>query len=276
MSEDDLLRKLGQVAREQAAGEPRALDDRWDRLAAGALSVDEEAELRRLAETSDDARDAWEAFRPLGADFQAGVVAAITAQTAGERSAPSAGSAAQVPAATTSVPAGKVLPFHRNVRRLAAWGAALGAAAAAMAGLLVRVPPLPAYAVAELSGGSRMTRGEVMETPTLHPGDRFQASLRPETAVKRARSLRAEAFLLRGTELRPLDVQTELDTSGALRVTGTLEADFTPGPWTLWLVVGRRGSLPDPERLRSLTATAHERNWVAVAVPLTIGSGAKE
>ena len=117
-----------------------------------------------------------------------------------------------------------------------------------------------------------MTRGEVMETPTLHPGDSFQASLRPETAVPRARSLHAEGFLLRGAELRPLNVQTELDPSGAMRVTGTLDADLAPGQWTLWLIVGRRGSLPDSERLRSFRAAGpfRERNWVALSAALDV------
>src|SRR6185503_16244051 len=76
MSEDVLLRQLGQVARERAAGEP-SLDERWDRLAAGTLGAEEEAELRRLAETSDEAGMAYDAFRPLGKAFEAQVVAAI-------------------------------------------------------------------------------------------------------------------------------------------------------------------------------------------------------
>ena len=49
MSEDELLRNLGHVAREQAGRERLFLDERWDRLAAGTLSAEEDAELRRLA-----------------------------------------------------------------------------------------------------------------------------------------------------------------------------------------------------------------------------------
>src|SRR6185503_10230704 len=80
MKEDELLRNLGQAAREQAASERLFLDERWDRLASGTLSVEEEGELRRLAETSEDARLAYEAFRSLSPEFQAKVVQAIEAQ----------------------------------------------------------------------------------------------------------------------------------------------------------------------------------------------------
>ena len=252
MNDDDLLRRLGQVAREQAAGGGLLLDERWDRLAAGTLSAEEDAELRRLAASSGEAREAYEAFRPLPAQFHARVVEAV------------------------ATPA-KVLRFRRTVKRLAAWGVATGAAAATLAALLLRLPALPLYAVAEISGGSRTTRGELSEA-TLAPGDRFEVALRPETAVRRAGSLRTRAFLIRGSDLRPLDVQTQRDESGAVRLAGTLDRDLPPGRWTLWLVVGRLGSLPDPERLRSRGAAApvRERNWVAVPAPLTIGSGAKE
>ncbi|HEV8240461.1 MAG TPA: hypothetical protein VGS57_13915 [Thermoanaerobaculia bacterium] len=274
-SEDDLLRKLGQTAREQAGGEPRLLDERWDRLASGTLSAEEDAELRRLAESSTESREAYEAFRPLGGDFQARVVDAVAAHAASESAAVRSSEAA---AARNAETAAKVLPFRLTVRRLAAWGAAMGAAAAALTAVMLRPPPLPAYALAELSGGSRMTRGELVETPALAPGDHFQVSLRPETAVRRAGLLLAQAFLLRGGELRPLAVETtEVDPSGAVRLSGTLDRDLAPGPWTLWLVVGRRGTLPDPQRLRSFVTTSpvRERNWVAVPAPLTIGSSAK-
>lgn len=247
MRDDDLLRKLGQMARERPAGGRLLLDERWNRLAAGTLSAEEDAELRRLAAGSDDARDAYEAFRPLGAEFHARIVRAVTPP--------------------------RVLPF---VRRVAAWGAATGTMAATIVALLL--PPVPTYAVAEILGGSRTTRGDLAEAPVLAPGDRFQASLRPETTVRLASLLRARAFLLRGSDLRALDVRTQRDESGAVRLTGTLDRDLPPGPWTLWLVVARVGSLPDPSRLRSLAPTApvRGRNWVAVPAPLTIGSSAKE
>ena len=80
MSEDRLLRDLGHLAKEEEGAEKSRLDERWDRLAAGTLTAEEEAELLALAETSPEAREAWEAFRPLGPEFQARVVEKIAAE----------------------------------------------------------------------------------------------------------------------------------------------------------------------------------------------------
>src|SRR5437764_1238935 len=74
---DRLLRELGDLARSEAEAEKARFDDRWDRLAAGTLNAEEEAELKALAESSPEYREAYEAFRPLGADFQARVVSKI-------------------------------------------------------------------------------------------------------------------------------------------------------------------------------------------------------
>ena len=98
---DRLLRDLGDLARSEAEAEEARFDDRWDRLAAGTLTADEEAELKALAESSPEAREAYEAFRPLGADFQARVVSAIKAERADE-----------TPSAPTE-PRPRVLPFRR-------------------------------------------------------------------------------------------------------------------------------------------------------------------
>jgi ferric-dicitrate binding protein FerR (iron transport regulator) len=249
--DDGLLGRLGELAREEPGSRPAALDERWERLAAGALSADEEAELRRLAERSEEARAAYEAFRPLGGDFQAGVVRAIREQKAR--------------------PAGKVVPFRPAWRRVASWGA-VAAAAAAVVTMLVRAPPLPSYAIAELAGGASTMRGERADATRLSPGDRFQAILRPETAVRRATALDAEAFLLREGELRRLDVDAEPDPSGSVRLTGTLDGELPAGGWTLWLVVGRKGALPDSEDLRTFSAGAPvlERNWAALPKTLDI------
>jgi RNA polymerase sigma-70 factor (ECF subfamily) len=56
-------------------------------LAAGTLTAEEDAELRALAVSSPEAREAYEAFRPLGATFQARVVSAINAQRTTEEAA---------------------------------------------------------------------------------------------------------------------------------------------------------------------------------------------
>jgi hypothetical protein len=170
-------------------------------------------------------------------------------------------------------PVRRVVVFRRTARQLRAWGAALGTAAAAMVVMLVRLPPLPAYMVADLSGGTRTTRGELTEEPRFAPGDRFQVVLSPTTAVRWASSLRAEAFLLRGTEVRRVAVESEVDKgAGGVRVSGTIDRELPPGSWTLWLVVGRRWTLPDAADVKAFSSAApvQERNWVALPKTLHI------
>src|SRR5436305_6363036 len=121
---DRLLRELGDLARSETKAEEARFDERWDRLAAGTLTAEEDAELKALAASSPEAREAYEAFRPLGADFQARVVSAINAERP------------------------RVLPFRRMIHRAEIW---VGLAAAMAAGVffLVRGPatqaPLPGY-----------------------------------------------------------------------------------------------------------------------------------
>lgn len=250
MNDELWLRELAQVNREMEAEERDRLDDRWDRLSRGELSTEEESELRALAETSEDARQAWEAFRPLGADFQASVVRSIQSEMGAPKPLP------------------KPLPFRKRPSLIVRWSAA-AAAVAAMLILFLRPPaaPLPAYSMEKISGVSTM-RGDQSEAavPLLAPGDRFQTILRPETKTSRTGQLEAQIFLSRGPDLRQLEIQRDIDPNGSVKVKGTIDRDIQAGIWILWAVVGWRGELPDPEDLRHFSAKASVRrkDWVAV------------
>jgi len=256
MSEDELLHTLGNLAR---------YDERWDRLAAGTLTPEEDAELRALAATDADAREAYEAFRPLGAEFLARIQESIAAPA--------------VAKPANAAPSAKVLPFGRRAGKIGGWIAA-AAAIAAMLTFFVRPPALPDYALAELSGGTRATRGAAPEAAAYAPGDRFQVALRPQTGVKAGAALEAQAFLGAGLDaqgaLRRVAIESRFDSAGSVKVEGTLDPDLVPGDWTLWLIVGRPGAAPAADALpsRLAAAPARGRGWVAVPVPLRIGSRA--
>jgi hypothetical protein len=254
MSDDDRwLRELAQVNREEDTEDRSRLDERWDRLSGGELSPEEEAEMRALAETSEEAREAYEAFRPLGPDFQASVVQAIQEQ------------------ARPSVPA-KLLTFPSRTH-IAGWSTAMAAAAALLV-VFARPPaPLPNYQM-EISGVSPL-RGEengTAEVPIFVPGGLCKLGLRPETAASpRIGELEARCFLARDQELRTLEVRSQFDPGGAVKMEGTLPSDLQPGGWTLWAVVGRRGKLPDAADLRSATkAPVRRRDWAAVPQDILI------
>jgi hypothetical protein len=240
--EDDLLRELGNLAREREAEERRRLGEEWDRLAAGELTAEEESALAERAARSPEAAEALAAFRPLGEDFHARVAGALREQRKRETAQP-----AVTPAPPAPAPA-PPLTFRRRPARLRAAVWAAGLAAAGLAGILLTRPgpPLPFY-VSELGGGDRPERAETGVPPVYAPGSRFQLVLRPATAVQgevEVRCVIAPRPDAAARDWRPCS-HAERDSSGALRVAGTVGADvpFQPGDWTLWVIVTRAGSL---------------------------------
>lgn len=251
MSDDLWLKELAQVKRDEEDEERSRLDERWDRLSAGELSPEEEAELRALAETSEEAREAYEAFRPLGPDFHARVVSAIRAE--------------QKPAA----PPPRVLPFRPA--RLGGWLTAAAAAAAVLVILLRPPAPLPDYAPPDVSGGTKAMRGEERQTAPFAPGDPIHVVLRPETEVSKAGDLEARCVIIRDSEVRVLKASSQADPGGSVKMDGNLDADLAAGVWTLWTVVGRPGKLPEPAELRTLPAVEVRRDdWTAVPMKIRI------
>ena len=255
---DPWIRELADVNREKQAEEHSRLDERWDRMSSGDLSPEEEAELLALAESSEEGREAYEAFRPLGPEFHANV-----AKTLRERGlVPEAGGA------PIEEPA-KPLPFRKRISRpLVGWSSVAAAVAAILLVMVLRPPaPLPDYADLDVSGVSSF-RGERPEeaVPTLVPGRSFEVTLSPLTAVSDSKRLDARCFLSQGRDLRRLEVKRNIDLSGSVKMTALIDHDVRPGTWTLWAVVGRRDAMPDPDDLRRLLVKdqVRQRDWVAV------------
>jgi hypothetical protein len=252
MSDELWLRELAQVKRDEEAEERARLDERWDRLSAGDLSPDEEAELRALAETSEEGRETYEAFRPLGPDFHAQVVKAVSAELKKPESPPA-----------------RVLPFRPA--RMGAWLSAAAAAAAVVVVFLRPPAPLPDYAPPDLSGGSKAMRDGETRSDVFAPGDPIKVVLRPETEVSKAGDLEARCILVRGDDARVLTVRTEIDPGGSVKMDGSLDTGLAAGDWTLWAVVGRPGKLPEPAELRTLPAIEVRRDdWTAVPSAIRI------
>lgn len=265
MSNDLLLKELAQVIRDREAEERSRFDERWDRLSAGTLSQEEEAELRALAETSEEARAAYEAFRPLGADFQARVVQKIQEQ----RPAPAA-----EPEVTKLPP--KPLPFRPFTPQILRWaGWSTAAAAAAVAALMMIPPPqMPDYTSAPIRGDQEF-RGETQEpstgTPVFSPGSTLTFNAYPEQAV--TGTVKAQAYAAHGSELILLEREPEV-VKGTVRLRGTLgeEIQLPPGDWRIWIVVGRPGKIPAKRDLQAELRAGRTRHayWQAVSVDLRV------
>lgn len=278
MTDDDLLRRLAEIAGEEEE-EPRR-DRRWEALAAGELSPEEAEELRREAAESAAAKARHEAFSPLGPDFRARVVTAIQQQREGEgeteEAAPPPRIVRDVGDRRPPAP-----PRRRGVLR---WAAA-GLAAAALLAIALwphGQPPLPAYA-ARLAGGVETMRApdgpvdpvaSAGEPTRFAPGNAFELVLTPAEPVT-GRLTVATFVLPPGGVPRPLAVPAELSEHGAVRLAGRVGSgvDLPAGASELLVAVGRPGRLPPPDNLVELLAerpTRDGRGWVAWRLPVVL------
>lgn len=274
MTEDRLLNDLGDLARREQEAERAGLDDRWDRLAAGTLTAEEEAELRVLAASSPEAREAYEAFRPLGADFQARVVGAITAAQPQPRKPD--------PRKWHSL----FRSFRRDPGRLEVW---LGSAAAVAAVLvflvrgLTTLPPLPVY-IADLKGGTQDSRGEPVSSSgpkVFVPGSHLTLEVWPQKPVEDP--VEAHGFLAPAAggagEIVPWQPENGFEVAGgAVRLRGTIgqEVRLPPGSWRLWIVVGRPGKIPEEAEILDALRSGRTRqeDWQAVSAELRVADRA--
>src|ERR1700710_1021450 len=258
---DRLLRDLGDLARSEA--EEARFDDRWDRLAAGTLTAEEDTELKALAESSPEHREAYEAFRPLGADFQARVLSSIEAERAGE-----------TPQPAPPEPRSRVLPFRRAVRRVEVWvGSAAAAVAAGVFFFFLRtpatLPPLPDYKL------THEVRSEYRgaESQTATPGSLVTVKVRADIAVKGA--VETQGFLsCGGGDLRPWQLKPSPDNPGngvVIDLQGMLDKGTPPGSCEIWIVVARRGKAPGDFRAewRAGRRTGNA-DWRAVSEDLPV------
>jgi hypothetical protein len=260
MNEDRLLRDLADQARREGEAEPARLDERWDRLAAGTLTAEEEAELKALAASSPESRQTYEAFRPLGADFQARVLGAIQAEKT-----------AAAPRAEPQEPRPRILPFRRAVRRVEVW---LGTAAAVAAGLFfflrtpAALPPLPGYALTVVPQSEY--RGSDSQTAT--PGSLVTLKVRADAAMKGA--VVTQSFLsCGGGDLRPWQLKPSPDDPGTGVVIGrqgTLDKGTPPGSCEIWIVVSRPDKAPSDFPAEWRAGRTGNADWRAVHKTLPV------
>jgi hypothetical protein len=254
---DRLLRELGDLARSETKAEEARFDDRWDRLAAGTLTAEEEAELKALAESSPEYREAYEAFRPLGADFQARVVSAIRP---------------------------RILPFRPVMRKAEVW---VGLAAALAAGVFFLVPrpesPLPSGYEAHFNTGDQTLRGDKPHPangiPTFSSGSRLELSISPLHPIPG--QVKPQAFLSSSAGEEDLEAWKPessfqiADKGGAVRLVGTLGQDLKlpPGDRTIWIVVARPGRTPrvDEVQARLRSGRPLHEPWRSVCTALRAG-----
>ena len=282
MTQDKLLHDLAREAIAERREEKSRLPEIWDRLSAGELTPQEEAELIAQATESPEAQRAYEAFRPLSNSFRDRVIAAIGDQARSEETGGFAPSVAPSAGPRTTKPTeAKILPFRRR------WAAILVPAAAAAAAILLMIAgpgdeslPLPGYRLELASGIAALRSGDPIATTdetVFVNGSRFELVLRP--ATKATGDVAVRCFLAGTDEIEIWEVPAEVFATGAIQIVGEIGADLAiePGNWTLYAVVGRPGRLPDASQLHSHLANSagDATDWQLLQTDLRIEHNAR-
>jgi hypothetical protein len=190
------------------------------------------------------------------------VVAAVTAEL---KSRPPAEPAEQ---------RSRFLPFL-PVARLG-WLTAAAAVAAALFLFVRPLAPLPAYTIANVTGGIQTHRGEPGTSTgpqVFGPGSRLTIIVQPEHPVDG--EVEAHGFLGHGAEIVPWEPEPHVYISrGAVRLEGTLgrEIQVQPGLWRVWIVIGRPGRIPPTDELltRLRANRARDDSWQAIYTDLRV------
>ena len=253
MSDDRWFEDLVRLAKEERDEQERQ-DPRWGELTEGDLPPEEVKALRALAEDSEEAGRAWQAYSPLGEDFERRVAEAARFQLRGRAEDPQ-----REPAREVEMP-NPAPARHRNWAR---WTPALIAAALTFFVLWPggNEAPLPEYGL-RLEGTATVQRtapervesaDDVIEVAA---GNRLRILLTPETAD--AGPLEARVVLEGGDDLP--SVRLTIAPTGAVRLEGVAGVDvpFIEGRAHLLMTVGREGELPTTDDLAQALATTDE------------------
>ncbi|HXU32854.1 MAG TPA: hypothetical protein VN851_19965 [Thermoanaerobaculia bacterium] len=273
MDDSGFLRDLARTALEEEAEEPQRWE-RWDRLADGNLSPEEEAELQTLAATSSEDKMAFEAFRPLDEDFRARM-AGMFGQLVPGSASPAEAEAPEVP-----VPEERPRPVReeKNRRgftfpgwRLGFAGPGLAAAAVAFY-FVIFLPRLPVITVTEVKSGIETRRGDQkpQATTALVAGAQFTAEMHPAAKLSSLAPLAPRCYLkLRKPNDRKLITvkcaASDRFPNGAMKIQGSLLGDLPAGPATLWIVLAYPGHQPEEVEIEKLLTDrpARKRYWDA-------------
>ncbi len=259
MDDRRFLRDLARTAREDEAEEQRRWE-RWERLNDGALSAEEEAELNALAATSVEAKQALEAFRLLDSDFRARMVATIGPLLKATAAPAEVPEPAEEPVREKQPPAvqkDKPDPWFLFPWWRAGFLASGLATAVAAWFFFVRLPPLPAYSIAEVESGVVITRSgeqEPEERPALVAGAAFTANARPAAKVSRRATIEPRCYIELPRRIEPMIRITDCAASdrfpnGSMKIRGSLPENLPTGPATLWIVLAYPGDQPAADEI---------------------------
>ena len=261
MDDTEFLRNLARAAREEGA-EERDRWERWDRLTDGMLSPEEEAELRETAESSPEAEQAYQAFRPLSAEFRAKMFAEI-------------GPMIRPPASFFDRLRAIFIRWIAAFAAVGGWRAAVAgpalAAAAAAVYFLIHPPelqPIPEMTITQFVSTILTVRG--VEGPILSPGGTYKAVVQAEARVTLVPACYVQVGSSIPPRLRTVSCTISKRLGYGTEITGTLPGDLPIGPATVWTVMGYPEQLPTVEKIANLPPGKPFRDRWWAALPQSI------
>ncbi|WP_437893093.1 hypothetical protein [Sorangium sp. So ce124] len=308
MNDDDLLKALARVAREQ----DRASDPRWSARALGTLAAGERDALEAEAQRTPEDREAWEASRPLDGEARARIAdriltglqasagergaetagaAATDAETAGAAAATGAGTAGAAAAAGTAAASaeaagppppgqhtaaargGEVLPLPRKPGRAPWRTAATALAAAAAAVLVVRL---------SLEGDKHHPRG-LLDDPgavAMLPVPAYAMTLAGGEVSERSASSGADATARLGPGSRlEITLRPATRVDGPVAVRAFLIQGETARPWDVHADLSEQGAARIEGDTETLFPGVPEGEWeiaIAIGRPAALPDSAAE
>lgn len=255
----DLLETLAARVRE------RETPPQWQAVAEGSMTPDEAAEAARAIEPEDRVEASTVLFAPADEATRAATLDAVLG--------------------SSNVVSLQAARARRSSRWLVP---ALGAAAAAALLVVVMpwssrqdgdaeapeiVAPLGVAYELELTGGFARTRAAHDPVPTEAPLELtgqapLELIVRPEVSLPPGVQPDVVVFAMQGPDVRRLTIEPEVLSTGVIRVRGRVSdvLGLPPGTWTLAVVVGPRGRLPEtlpetpPDHLQVLRRTVRIAN----------------
>ena len=253
MKDEEWLDRLGEMAREDLTlAEDDWTDPRWEDLAGGRLSPEEEEKLLAEVESLPGGPQAVETFRPLAPGFERRVLDRM-------RTPPPEEVASVEPFEALSP--GRRWGGRRFVPALAAAAGLVLAVGLSQLGGDGEAPtpggpgePLPGYRL-EVSGVSAIRSAEA-SGHRLQVGKRFSLLLRPERDVAVPV---AALFFVRGPggqwrEWELADTAAETGPGGSVRVSTVLDSSLAAGLRPLAVAIGASEALPPVHRVLEILA----------------------
>lgn len=302
MNDSGFLSDLARTAREEEA-EERQRWDRWDRLNDGALSPEEEAELKALATGSVEDEMAFEAFRPLDSDFRARMVTKIGPLVMPPVEPPVEPSFWVKWLRAVREEISRWLTLLGPDRSASGWDGLSNGASPAMAStfpwrrvgfissgvaatalFLIMIywprPPKPESTEAALDFDvERPVPGETEKrgdegTTILAAGGTFDTSAAP--ATPHSVEVEPRCYVkpkVPPTLLRKADcVASDRKNNGSMKIHGSLPKDLPAGPATLLIVLAASGNQPSADTVEKLPTdhSTKEKTWFAKPQPIEI------